>query len=304
MGGRSKPQVTQTNQTTTNTPSPYAPAQPVIDSMLANASKAYDATPKTPTYTGLNAQQLAAQQQLTSLAPGTGAGADAVRANAEKNASGYYLDPAHNPFAQQNPNIEGMIAASIDPLRKQLDSNVLSIGDAAKLAGAYGGDRQDILKGQALTGFNQAALNTSGQLRYNAWDSSQNRYLQDYMAERQNQNTAGSQFEEANKLALTPAQIMSALGDQTSAADVAAKQAAIDAPWAGLDRVSQITSGVMPLASSTGTQVGTQTVTGAKPSQGAGAISGALGGASAGAAFGPWGAGIGAVLGGLGGLFG
>lgn len=304
MGGSSKPATSTVNNTTTNTPTPYAPAQPVIDSMLANAQTAYNATPKTPTYTGLNAQQLQAQGILTGLAPSLGEGSAAVLDNAKKNASGFYLDPANNPFTSQNPNTDALIAASIDPLRKQLDSNVLSIGDAAKLAGAYGGDRQDLLKGQALTGFNQAALNTTANINYNAWDAQQARAKSEYDIERQNQNNAGTLFQQGNQLAMTPAQIIAALGDQTSAATVAANQSAIDAPWAGLDRLSQITSGVLPLSSTTGTQVGTTTSTGEKASGGASALSGALGGASAGAPFGPWGAGVGAVLGGLGGLFG
>jgi hypothetical protein len=272
--------------------------------MLEAANTAYSATPKTPTYTGLNPQQLQAQAILAGLAPGMSAGAGAVLDNAQKNASGYYLDPSHDPGAGLNPYTSDMINASIDPLRKQLDSNVLSIGDAAKLAGAYGGDRQDLLKATALTGFNQAALNTTANINYGAWNDQQQRIAQNYAAERANMNNAPAMFEAANKLAMTPAQIISALGDQTSAATVAANQSAIDAPWAGLDRLSQVIGTTAPYASDVQTQVGTQTSTGARPSQATGALSGALGGASAGAAFGPWGAGIGAVIGGLGGLFG
>lgn len=306
--GSSKPatQKTTTNQTTSNTPSPYAPATGAINDMLAQAQGAYAATPKTPTYTGLNAQQLQAQNILTGLAGSTGAGAASVADNAQKTASGYYLDPAHISGGGLNPYTSDQIAASINPLRQQLDANVLSIGDAAKLAGAYGGDRQDILKGQALTGFNQAALNTTANINYQAFNDQQQRLAASFQAERARQMDAAGQFSAANQLAMTPAQIIAALGDQTSQAETAANQSKLDAPWAGLDREAQvINSTAQPLQSSTGTQVGTSTTVGT-PAQGStaqGAISGALGGASAGAAFGPWGAGIGAVVGGLGGLF-
>lgn len=321
MGKSAKPatstinQTQATDQTTTSTRDAWAPAQGALTAMVNNAAGAYSATPKTPTYTGLNAQQQTAQGMLTGLAPSTAQGAGSVLANAQKTSDGYYLDPKNNSFIDPNsinPNIDALIHSSIQPLRDQLDSDVLSIGDAAKLAGAYGGDRQDLLKATALGKFDQNAMSTSANIRYQGFNDAQNRAMQAYQAERQNQMNASNLFSDANTLAMNPAKIISALGDQSSQATTQANQAAADAPWAGLDRLSQILSGVQGYGSTTGTTNGTVTTNGtttATPAQGAtggvaGGLSGALGGASAGAAFGPWGAGIGAVVGGLGGLFG
>lgn len=302
MGGSSKPATQTTNSSQTQQTSPWAPANPALQGMITSAQQAYANTPKTPTYTGPNSDQLTAANLLKTLAPGTGAGAQAVLDNAQKTASGYYLN--NNPFTSQNPNVQSVIDASIIPLRKQLDSNVLSIGDAAKLAGAYGGDRQDLLKATALGQFNDSAMATGANLNYQAWNDQQQRAMQEYNLERQNQMGAAQLFQQGNALRLTPAQLLGAVGDTESQQQLAVNQSALDAPWAGLDRLSQVLGTVAPYSTTTGTGTSTTVGTPAKGSQFAGATSGALGGASAGAAFGPWGAGIGAVLGGLGGLFG
>ena len=309
MGNKSKPAKSTTTSTSnsTSTSDPWAAAKPALEGMLTSASGAYAATPKTPIFTGPNAQQLAAQSSLQGFAQnGADAGAQAVLANAAKTAGGFYLDPANNPFMQSNPNVQGVIDAAINPLRQQLDQNVLSIGDAAKLAGAYGGDRQDLLKGQALTGFNREALDAASKIQYGAWNDQQNRLQQEMQFERTNQNNAAQLFQQGNQLAMAPAQIMAALGDQTAGWDLAAGTAARDAPWTGLDKLATLLGTVSPYGTTTttGNSTGTTIGTPAKASGLQSGLSGALGGASAGSAFGPWGAGIGAVVGGLGGLFG
>lgn len=309
MGKPAKPATSTSTSSTNSTSSsdPWAEALPYIQGMLKSGQGAYDATSKAPTYTGPNAQQLDAQSSLYNWAKGgADAGAASVFDNAQKTSSGFYLDPKNNPFMASNPNVQGVIDAAINPLRQQLDANVLSIGDAAKLAGAYGGDRQDLLKGQALTGFNREALDASSKINYQAWNDQQNRMQAEQQFERTNQNKASELFQQGNQLAMTPAQIMAALGDQTAGWDLAAKQSAGDAPWAGLDRLASLLGTVSPYGTTTSTGTGTQTgtATAAQPSGLMGGLSGAIGGASAGSAFGPWGAGIGGVIGGLGGLFG
>lgn len=283
MGGKSKPATTTTNQTTTN--APWAPASGALEGMVKSAQDAYAATPKTPVFSGPNADQTAAVDYLRGQAAGTATGSDELRALGQQTASGYFLNPETNPYIKQ------AVESAIRPLQKQLDGRIVSVGDAATMAGAYGGDRQALLKAKALTGFNEAALDTSGKI-----------YFDNYNNERTRQMGAGALFDQANALALKPGQILSSIGDQQQQWDIAKATAAMDAPWAGLDRLQQTLSGVQGYGSQE--TDGTTVATGAKGSKASGALGGALGGASAGSAFGPWGAGIGAVIGGLGGLFG
>ena len=168
-----------------------------------------------------------------------------------------------------NPTLQGMVASAINPLREQLTQNVLGIGDAAQQQGAYGGSRQGVVEGAALRGFNRDAMDAANRI-----------YYDNYTRERQNMLGASQLYGAATGL------------DQSVPAMA----------WGNTNNLAQILQTLTPYATETtnGTQVGTA----AKASGAQSGLSGALGGASAGAAFGPWGAGIGAVLGGLGGLFG
>jgi hypothetical protein len=299
MGKPKAPKSTQTtNQTQTSTP--WAPATGALEDMIKQAQAAYNATPKTPGFTGPNADQSGAVNMVRNYATGgmAGSGADAIRALAQKTATG-----GGTWNADINPYVQGAITAAINPLRDQLDSNVLSIGDAAKLAGAYGGDRGDLLKGVALSRFNRDAMDVGSQISFSATEAERQRAFQSQEAAAQRALSAASLFQDADSLALDPARLLAGIGDQQMTWDQAANAAAVDAPWAGLDRLSTILGGLSPYGTTT-TQ-GTTTTTG-KPGGGGlqGGLSGALGGASAGSAFGPWGAAIGGVVGGLGGLFG
>lgn len=279
MGGSSKP-ATTTSKTTND---PWAPAQPLLQDMIQRASVAYNATPKTGTYVDPNATQLAAADSMRAAASGMDAGVPELRNLGVATARGDFLSPDSNPF------IKGAVDAAINPLRDRLDQNVMSIGDAAQAAGAYGGSRQALLKSTALQGFNADALDTSAGI-----------YADNYARERQLQQGAPQLLSSANQLALQPGQVLGAVGDQEQQWAMDKLVSAMDAPWAGLDRYQSILNSVSPY----GTTSGTTTSTAAQKSKGGSALSGALGGASAGASFGPWGAGIGAIAGGLGGLFG
>lgn len=258
MGGRSRNQTTTTTQT--NTPAPWQQQQ--INNVYDRANQAMNQMP-----TGPNATQEQAMDWLRAAAPGLSAGSNELRDLGVRTARGDFLDPATNPW------IRGAVDAAQRPLREQLDQNILQIGDAAQLAGAYGGDRERLLRGQALGDFNQSALDVANDI-----------YYQNYVNERNLQQNAPSLLSAANQFALAPGQLLGTLGDQEFSW-------AADMPWTGLDRLAAITQ----LGQGYGTTTGTQTT----PRQGGGLFSGLLGGASAGSAFGPWGAGIGAVLGGL-----
>lgn len=254
--------------TTTNTAPQWQQDQ--IDRVYQQGQTALGQMPKGP-----NATQLTAMDWLKGAAPGLSAGSAELRNLGVATARGDYLDPASNPW------IKGAVEAAQRPLREQLDQNILQIGDAAQQSGAYGGDRERLLRGQALGDFNRSALDVANQT-----------YFQNYNNERQLQQNAPALLAAANSLGLAPGQLLGTLGDQEFSW-------ASDMPWNGLDKMASLLS--------LGAQYGTTKTVGEVPKQGgglSGALQGAAGGASAGSAFGPWGAGIGGVIGGLGGLFG
>lgn len=295
MGGKSKP-ATSTSNTTSNvdrttTNGPWAPADAALQDMIKQAQIAYAATPKTPVFTGPNADQTGAVNYLRDQAPGLATGGIELRNLGQATARGDFLNP------ESNPHLRAAMAAAVDPFREQLDQNILSVGDAATQMGAYGGDRSTLLRAKALTGFNKAATNVTAQMAY-----------ENYARERQLQQGAGALLGQANDLMLQPGRVLSTIGDQQQSWDMARVAALQEAPWAGLDRYANILGSVQGYGTQQTTGTETSATTGtqaaAKQSGVGGFASGALGGAAAGSSFGPWGAAIGGVVGGLGSLFG
>lgn len=281
--GAPKPKITDSTSSTTNTP--WGPAAPALTDMVSAAGAAYAATPKTGTYVDPNADQLNAWKSAESAASGMGVGVDQTRQLALDELSGKYLSPDSNPY------IKGAVTAAIDPLQKALGQRILTLGDAAQQGGAFGGDRQQLMAGQAIGDFNRDAMNTSANI-----------YAQNYSNERNLQMGAPSLLHQADLLSLMPSQVLDATGQEKQAQAEAKLSSAVDAPWAGLDRYSQVLSTLTPYASQNSTSHTEETA--AKPGGLASLFGGALGGASAGAAFGPWGALIGGGIGGLSSLFG
>lgn len=267
MGGSRQQTQTSTQRTETN---PWAPLQPYLTDLWQRGTRAVDQMPAGP-----NQTQLTAANWLRQAIPGTSAGSDELRSLGVRTARGDFLDPATNPW------IQGAVDAAQRPLRQQLNQNILDVGDYSSRAGAYGGSADALMRSSALTSFNTAALDSANEIYYN-----------NYLNERQLQQNAPGLLQAANALSLQPGMLLGNLGDQEF-------QWQTEIPFLGLDRLAQLLS----LGSGYGTSnsTGTQTVPG--QSRGGSVFSGALGGASAGSAFGPWGAGIGAILGGLGGLF-
>lgn len=290
----SKKTKSTTNQTTSSNAqaNPWAPAEPGFNQLATGAQNAAAASQAVPAFTGdlfarPNAVQEGANTSALGVANWAGEGATQLHQLGLDTIAGKFLDSANNPYLQS------AITASINPLREQLTQTVHQIGDRAQQSGAYGGDRQGVTEGTAVRGFNQDAMNLAAQMNYG-----------NYATERQNQINAPSLLQAATAIGLQPSQIMADVGTQQqkwqqSILDEALQkhQMAIDAPWAGLDRLAQVMSIFSPYASQSGTSTTTGTTTQKAPG---GGIGGALGGAAAGSAFGPWGA----AIGGLAGLFG
>lgn len=288
MGLFSKPK-TKTTQTIdqTQTNGPWEAADSSLRDMVNRANAAMANTPTTPVFTGPNKDQLAAVDAFRALAGQAGQGANDLRNLGTATARGDFL------HAESNPYLQGAIEAAQRPLQKQLTSNIMAANDAAQVAGAYGGSRGELLKAKAITGFNEVSMDTAAKM-----------LAENYQFERGMQQNAGNLLAQANVIGMQPGQLLGEIGDMQSKWDIAKATAVIDAPWAGLDRYAQILGTTSPYGQ-THTE-GTNTTTSKQSGGGLGSVlGGALGGASGlGSLFGPWGAGIGAVVGGLGGLFG
>ena len=294
MGGKSTPATQTVNQVTKS--DPWAPAQPFIMDALTRAKTALDATPNTPytgnLYAGPTDAQRRGVQGMIDMAPGTATGAAELRQLGLDTVSGKYLSPDSNPY------IKGAVDAALRPIQQSLNQNIMAIGDTFSGAGAYGGSNQALMSSRAVNDWANTSADTSSRI-----------YAGNYENERQRQMMGAGLLDAANALAMQPNQILLQAGgiqqgwDQNALQEAFTKyQMAQDAPWAGLDRYAQL----LGLAQGYGTQTtnGTTTSTAARPSTLAGMFQGGVGGASAGSAFGPWGMGIGGIIGALGGAFG
>lgn len=277
-GGKSTP----ATQTTTQTNDPWAPLVPHLTGLFSAGQTALGQTPR-ENYAGPNQDQKTAVDWMRGLAPTLSTGASELRQLGQDTVAGKYMDPNSNPF------LKATVQAGIDQNTQNLNRNILpGLADAAITGGAYGGSGYGVAQGVLAGEANTANVNAANQA-YNA----------NYQLERDRQLNSGTLFNQANTLDLAPAQLMDLIGSQQQQWEQQRLTAAQDAPWAGLDRYAAL----LGLGTGYGTSSGTTTGTPARAGGGASFLQGALGGASAGSAFGPWGAGIGGVLGGLGGLF-
>lgn len=279
MGGKK-----EQKQVTTTQNDPWAPLVPHLTDLFNQGKNALAQTPKTAdaTYAGPNQDQLTAADWIRGAAGGLGAGSNELRQLGMDTIAGKYLDPSSNPWLAKTGDVITRTA------NENLTQAVLpALADQAILGGAYGGSGYGVSQGLA-----------AGQSQQGVADALTSMYGQNYQLERERQLNGGNLLNQANQLALAPGQILGGLGDMTQGWEQAKLDAAIAAPWNGLDRYAAL------LGLGTGYGSGTQTTTAPGKSGFGSFLSGATGGASAGSAFGPWGAGIGGILGGLGGLFG
>lgn len=279
MGGKK-----EQKQVTTSQNDPWAPLVPHLNSLFTQGQQALNNTPKTvdSTYAGPNADQLTAADWIRNAAPGLSTGSDALRQLGQDTIAGKYLDPSTNPWLAKTGDVITQTA------NNNLTRSVLpALADQAIMGGAYGGSGYGVSQGIAA-GENQRVVS----------DALTAMYGQNYQLERDRQLQGGTLLDQANQLALAPGTILGGLGDMVQGWDQSKLDAAIAAPWNGLDRYAAL------LGLGTGYGTNTTTQTAPKKSGFGSFLSGAAGGASAGSSFGPWGAGIGGVIGGLGGLFG
>lgn len=301
--GSKKSQTTQTEQKV----EPWSAAKPYFNDLYSTANEIALKNANTP-YTGQlyaapTAAQLAAVDQYKQMAadPRVNAGqsigwngAQALNTLAQDTLSGKYMSPDSNPY------LAAAVEAAKRPLEQNLTRNILpSIQDQSILQGAYGGSGLGTAQSLAISDFTQQALDVANRM-----------YADNYARERAYQQNAGQLLAQAMGLqqAGTDAGLTGAtLLGQAGAQEQAWQQAALNA-----DLQKYLLNQQMPLENLTNLaniltaggynqSQGTQTTT-VKTSAMDNILRGAAGVAGlAGAGLIP---GAGALLGGLGGLFG
>lgn len=221
-------------------------------------------------------------------------------------------------------DLQGVIAASIDPVQKMLMEQILpSITNSALSAGAYSGDRaMRVLPTDAVRNATESMQRIASQLGYEDYQNYENRRLQAYQAttgaaqtnyQLEDQRQAQIAADQLARLSLTPDFVNSILHTQASQGDllnmsaqlgkqeqqlgyndaISRDQYASHAPFMGLDTASQLLamlSGNWGTQDMTGHSQSVQTTT---PSLASQLIQGAIGVGSMAAGF----PGIGGALG-------
>lgn len=280
--------------TTTQKADPWKPAQRYISgekgtpAVLPEAARIYQQQAQIGPYEG----QLVARPSETTkqsqamtlgLAPTAGQQGQAISQYATNVLGGQYLDVA------QNQALQGYMNAATQPLQQQLMEDILpSISAGAIQAGAYGGSRQGIAEGKAISDYLQQALNTRAALAG-----------QTYAQERQLQQQAPGLVQQGLQTQLLAPQLVGQVGQ----ARTAEQQALLDEqyalyqmrqqqPW---QAVGQYANLVLPAGGMGGTTTGVQQ---AAPNPLGGALGGAAAGASIGSVVPGVGTGVGAAIGG------
>lgn len=158
---------TQPTQTTTYQPSAQQQelmniALPAVRQFAATVPQRYSGNavaPFTPEQSAGQGMALGAVPEIQNLA------ANAARAN-NFYTSGNIWDPA------ANPNLQGAIDASVRPIYQNLMEKALpAIRSGSIQTGNFGGSRQGIAEGQAITGASQAAGDTASKLAQSQYDT-------------------------------------------------------------------------------------------------------------------------------------
>jgi hypothetical protein len=286
------------SKTTTQTSDPWSGQQPYLKDLFAQAQKQYHAAGPSQ-YSGetvapLSPETLAAQQKLLGYARG---GAQ-QSSDAATQALNFNLTDAKD--VNSNPYLQAAISGAIRPAQRALTEaggTIYNIGDQSMAAGQYGGSRQGVAEGIAQTNFNQQALDTAAKMSSEGY------------------NTGLEASTKALALApgviqagTMPAQLEDTVGQQQRQYQQQLISEAIDKWNYDQNLPAQKLAQYQQLVA-TGSPGGTSTAQGGKTNSFMGAAGGAmagfglatmLGGAANGAAWGPYGAGIGAIIGLLG----
>lgn len=171
--------------------------------------------------------------------------------NAMKSARGDYLLPG------SNPTLQGNINAAINPITERLTRQVLpGLDNASIMDNAFGGDRAQLMKGQAYGDWAQAAGDISAQMT-----------ADNYNRERAYQVGAGDQYLSGLNAELAPMQMLAALGDRQRQLDqmgiddqLMRRMLSEQFAFAGLGPAAQIL-GTLPYGGETSSSSGTSTST-------------------------------------------
>lgn len=225
---------------------------------------------------GANSHQMDAINQIYNLAPGLSQTARPLQDMATKVASGYFLDPTNDPTFQ------GAVNSAITPVTRQLTEQVLpSIVDRSIRTGgtgagpsAYGGASQDLSEERAVRNWSESAGNIGATMANASRTAGMNMLPQ-----------AGGMANQANALALAPAQAIGAAGTQERSFGQDELTNLLQrysmnqqAPWAGLQTFGNLlTTG--GFKDSTGTMTGTKDTTTPAPDLMTQILQGSLGAA-------------------------
>ena len=189
---------------------------------------------------------------------------------------------------------DAMNAATSDLKSQYANVTNQAIEDAALSSGQFGGSRQGIAEGLAKSELDKNILNTNAQLQYGA-------LAQDVQNKLAGQQLAGNYSSVLTDLMQAPTTLYSQVGNALDAYTDSVNAA----PAANLSNYAEIIRSMIPGTNSSSTTSGggtsrTKSVLGGAAS---GAALGSMAaGASSGAIAGPVGMGVGALIGGLGGL--
>lgn len=266
---------------------PWAGQQPYLQDIFAQAQGQYNSNmPQyypNATLAPVTADTTAAQNAARTAATGSASDLAAKGAAAESYRLGQVLDPNSNPFFQS------AVAGAIRPMVTQFTNPggpLSAIRGGAVGADQYGGSRQGIAEGAAITGLGQSMQDIVANMGSQA-------YGQGLTA----QGTALAFLPQTQQAQMFPATALSAVGQ-----DVQQQQQQIinDAvakwnweqglPAAKLQQYANMVTGA--------TGGGSTTSTGTQPTARSNPLMGALGGAALGFSVGgPWGAAAGGLIG-------
>lgn len=249
-------------KTQTTEMSPWSGATDYITGMLEDAQNVYNKSGEEP---ALNAKQT---DLLNAMSQWYAEGAGGTNQAMQDMWTSLGRSPTE---VAQSQEVQDMISANTAAINQDVLQNVMpAIRSGATSVGQYGGTRQGVAEGVATGQAAAAAQQYGTQLMGNV-----------YQQQLQNQ---------INALNYTPT-LQTLLGQELQGQydiETLLKNADTDAAWNNINRYANL---IYPAAS--GGQTSVQTGGGTPVGQGA------IGGAMAGSSFGPWGAAIGAALGGL-----